>query len=78
MFMQKIDVAGSTPVKRRPMALKLGVGLLVTLVCALAMVPWTLLVACWAAAAIVAGAAARSARTAYAAVLYAGEAVVGR
>ncbi|MBV8688237.1 MAG: hypothetical protein JOZ90_08585 [Alphaproteobacteria bacterium] len=78
MFMNRIEAAAATPVKPRPLALKLGAGLAVTLVAAAAMLPWTLLVAAWAAAAMIATVAARTARATYAAILYAGEAVVGR
>ena len=74
MFMQKIDTAAATPLKPRPLALKLIAGLAVTLIGAAAMVPWTMLVAGWAGIAMVVGAA----RFAYRSVLYAGESVVGR
>ncbi len=78
MFMQKIDVAAAAPAQPRPLALKLAAGLIVTLICAAAMVPWALLVACWAGVAMVATVAGRTVRLAYRSVLYAGEAVVGR
>ncbi|HEY0413785.1 MAG TPA: hypothetical protein VGD66_11640 [Allosphingosinicella sp.] len=78
MFIEKIDLAAATPLRSRPKALKLGVGLAVALVCAVAMVPWTLFVALWAAVAAVAAATAKAARILHASLLYAGEAVVGR
>jgi len=78
MFIQKIDVATATPLKARrkpkPMALKLAVGLAVTLVCAAAMVPWTLLVAAWTGVAMLVSAARAVGRS----IAYVGEAVVGR
>jgi hypothetical protein len=78
MFIQKIDVDAATelkaPGRRKPLALKLAVGLAVTLACAAAMVPWTLLVAAWTATALLASAA----RTVGRSIAYAGEAVVGR
>jgi hypothetical protein len=78
MFIQKIDLNAATPLKPRgkskPLALKLAVGLAVTLVCAAAMVPWTLLVAAWTGIAMLASAGRALGRS----ILYAGEAVVGR
>jgi hypothetical protein len=82
MFIEKIDLAAATPLERRakpkPLALKLAVGLAVTLLCALAIVPWTLFVAVWAVLAILATGVRRTGATFRDALLYAGEAVVGR
>jgi hypothetical protein len=83
MFHQKIDTRTARPLDRRakpprPMALKLTVGLTVTLLCALAMVPWTLFVALWGAVALAAVTLRRTGAAARDALVYAGEAVVGR
>jgi hypothetical protein len=80
MFIQKIDIDAASELKAprkpnpKPLALKLAVGLAVTLACAAAMVPWTLLVAAWTGIALLASAA----RTVGRSIAYAGEAVVGR
>jgi hypothetical protein len=83
MFHQKIDTRTARPLSRKakpakPMALKLTVGLAVTLICALAMVPWTLFVALWGAVALVATTLRRTGAATRDALAYAGEAVVGR
>jgi membrane protein YdbS with pleckstrin-like domain len=84
MFHQKIETRSARPLDRkgspakRPMALKLIVGLAVTLLCAVAMVPWTLFVALWGAVALVAVTLRRTGAATRDALVYAGEAVVGR
>ena len=82
MFIDKIDLAAATPLKRRaepkPLALKLAVGLAVTLACLIAMVPWTLFVALWTVLAVIATGLRRTGATVRDSLLYAGEAVVGR
>jgi hypothetical protein len=82
MFIEKIDLAAATPLKRRskpkPLGLKLAVGVAVTLACALAIVPWTLFVAAWAVLAVIATGVRRTGATFRDALLYAGEAVIGR
>jgi len=84
MFHHKIDTRSARPLGReavpvkKPMALKLAIGLAVTLLCVLAMVPWTLFVALWGAVALVAVTLRRTGAATRDALVYAGEAVVGR
>ena len=84
MFHQKIETRSARPLGRKPapaktpMALKLIVGLAVTLVCAVAMVPWTLFVVLWGAIALGAVTLRRTGAAARDALAYAGEAVIGR
>lgn len=84
MFHQKIDTRSARPLKREPKpatkstALKLTVGLAVTLLCALAMVPWSLFVALWGVVALFAVTLRRTGAATRDALVYAGEAVVGR
>lgn len=74
MYMEKIQTAAAVAAPERPLALKLAAGLLFLLAAALVMVPWTFVVALWAAV----GLAARSGRGALDILRFAGETVVGR
>ena len=75
MFMQRIEaeaVALAPP--RRPAALKLVVGALFVAAAAAVMLPWTIVLAAWTVAAVL----ARAGATLRNILLHAGEEIVGR
>jgi len=78
MYMERIEVPALDVARPKPKSLKLAAGLLLVLVSAIAMVPWTLATAAWVAIAGSARAVARAAAFVHDTLIYAGVAVVGR
>jgi hypothetical protein len=78
MYMERIEVPALDIARPKPKGLKLAAGLLLVLVSAAAMVPWTVAVTLWVAVTGLARAAGKLAAFVHDTLIYAGEAVVGR